>query len=30
MTREEELLLEQVAGAHRERHADGTIHSHPT
>jgi hypothetical protein len=29
MTREEELLLEQVTGAHRERHADGTIRSHP-
>ena len=28
MTREEELLLEQVTGAHRERHADGTIRSH--
>lgn len=29
MTREEELLLEQVTAAHRERHADGTIRSHP-
>jgi hypothetical protein len=29
MTREEEELLEQVTGAHRERHADGTIRSHP-
>ena len=29
MTREEELLLEQVTSAHRERHADGTIRSHP-
>lgn len=29
MTREEELLLEQVTGAHRERHADGTIRAHP-
>ena len=28
MTREEELLLEQVTSAHRERHADGTIRSH--
>jgi hypothetical protein len=29
MTREEELLLEQVTGAHRERQVDGTIRSHP-
>lgn len=29
MTREEELLLEQVTAAHRERHADGSIRSHP-
>lgn len=29
MTREEELLLEEVTSAHRERHADGTIRSHP-
>ena len=29
MTREEELLLEQVTSAHRERHVDGTIRSHP-
>ena len=29
MTREEELLIEQVTSAHRERHADGTIRSHP-
>lgn len=29
MTREEELLLEQVTGAYRERRVDGTIRSHP-
>ncbi len=29
MTREEELLLEQVTSAHRERAADGTVKSHP-
>lgn len=29
MTTEEELLLEQVTSAHRERHADGAIRSHP-
>ncbi len=29
MTREEELLLEQVVGAHRERGVDGAIRSHP-
>ena len=29
MTREEELLLEQVTSAHRERRADGAIRSHP-
>ncbi|MDP1827295.1 MAG: hypothetical protein Q8L48_28735 [Archangium sp.] len=29
MTRDEELLLEQVTGAHRERHVDGTIRAHP-
>lgn len=29
MTREEELLLEQVTSAHRERHVDGTIRTHP-
>ena len=29
MTPEDELLLEQVTSAHRERHADGTIRSHP-
>lgn len=29
MTREEELLLEQVTSAHRERQVDGTIRSHP-
>lgn len=28
MTREEELLLEQVTSAYRERHVDGTIRSH--
>lgn len=29
MTREEELLLEQVTSAHRERGVDGTIRFHP-
>ena len=29
MTRDEELLLEQVTSAHRERGADGTLRSHP-
>ncbi len=29
MTPEDELLLEQVTSAHRERHADGSIRSHP-
>ena len=29
MTRDQELLLEQVTSAHRERHVDGTIASHP-
>ena len=29
MTREEELLLEQVTGAHRERQVDGAVRSHP-
>jgi hypothetical protein len=29
MTREEELLLEEVTSAHRERHADGSVKSHP-
>ena len=29
MTAEEELLLEQVTSAHRERRVDGTIRSHP-
>jgi hypothetical protein len=29
MTSEEELLLEQVVGAHRQRGADGAIRSHP-
>ena len=29
MTSEEELLLEQVTSAHRERHADGSVKSHP-
>lgn len=29
MTPEEQLLLEQVTAAHRERHADGSIRSHP-
>jgi hypothetical protein len=29
MTREEELLLEEVTTAHRERHADGSVKSHP-
>jgi hypothetical protein len=28
MTREEELLVEQVVSAHRRRHADGSIQSH--
>lgn len=29
MTREEELLLEEVTTAHRARHADGSVKSHP-
>jgi hypothetical protein len=29
MTPEEEVLLEQVTSAHRERHVDGAIKSHP-
>lgn len=29
MTRDEELLLEQVTSAHRERGGDGAIRSHP-
>jgi hypothetical protein len=29
MTREEELLLEEVTTAHRERRADGSVKSHP-
>ena len=29
MTLEEELLVEQVTSAHRERQVDGTIRSHP-
>lgn len=29
MTRDEELLLEQVTSAHRERGADGRLRSHP-
>jgi hypothetical protein len=29
MTREEELLVEQVVTAHRQRRADGAISSHP-
>ncbi len=29
MTLEEELLLEQVTSAHRERGVDGAIRSHP-
>ena len=29
MTREEEVLVEQVTSAHRERGADGAIRSHP-
>lgn len=29
MTAEEELLLEQVVTAHRERRVDGSIRSHP-
>lgn len=29
MTTEEELLLEQVTSAHRERHVDGSVRSHP-
>ncbi|MBL8955770.1 MAG: hypothetical protein JNK82_33660 [Myxococcaceae bacterium] len=29
MTREEELLLEQVTSAHRRRRADGSVQSHP-
>ncbi len=29
MTRDEELLLEQVTSAHRERGVDGAIRAHP-
>ncbi|MFZ5442834.1 MAG: hypothetical protein ACOZQL_22705 [Myxococcota bacterium] len=29
MTTDEELLIEQVTSAHRERHVDGTIRAHP-
>ncbi|MFO0597210.1 MAG: hypothetical protein U0228_17990 [Myxococcaceae bacterium] len=29
MTPEEQLLLEQVTSAHRERHVDGSVRSHP-
>jgi ribulose 1,5-bisphosphate carboxylase large subunit-like protein len=29
MTRDEELLLEQVTSAHRERTRDGAVKSHP-
>jgi len=29
MTRDEELLLEQVVSAHRERTVDGHVKSHP-
>jgi hypothetical protein len=29
MTRDEELLLEQVTSAHRERQVDGSVRSHP-
>ena len=29
MTRDEELLLEQVTSAHRERSVDGEVKSHP-
>lgn len=29
MTPEDELLLEQVTSAHRERHVDGSIRAHP-
>lgn len=29
MTREEELLLEQVTSAHRRRRPDGSVSSHP-
>ena len=29
MTRDEELLLEQVTSAHRRRRADGGVQSHP-
>ena len=29
MTRDEELLLEQVTSAHRERGPDGALKSHP-
>jgi hypothetical protein len=29
MTREEELLLEQVTSAHRRRRPDGSVTSHP-
>jgi hypothetical protein len=30
MTREEELLLEQVTSAHRERGLDGAVRFHPS
>jgi hypothetical protein len=29
MTRDEELLLEQVTSAHRRRRADGSVRGHP-
>ncbi len=29
MTRDEELLVEQVTSAHRRRRADGSVQSHP-
>ncbi len=29
MTAEEEILVEQVTSAHRERHANGEVRSHP-
>ncbi len=29
MTRDEELLLEQVTSAHRRRRSDGSVQSHP-
>lgn len=29
MTREEELLLEQVTSAHRDRGVDGSVRAHP-